>query len=105
NDRENGTFDVVQNQCQLVPYVWISKEDWYKKSNFENEKQIFFITHVYGEEGGSRLLQDRVISSLGQPDKIIPLGDNLAIDVYNTERVFACQSLYTWEKHGKRVDL
>lgn len=105
NDRENGTFDVVQNQCQLVPYVWISKEDWYKKSNFENEKQIFFITHVYGEEGGSRLLQDRVINSLGQPDKIIPLGDNLAIDVYNTERVFACQSLYTWEKYGKRVDL
>ncbi|MFT9205895.1 hypothetical protein [Acetobacter orientalis] len=105
SEREVSNSPLGHDQCQLSPYVWISKLDWYKKSNFENEKQIFFITHIYGEEHDSWLLQDRVINNLGQPDKIIPLGDNLAIDVYNTERVFACQSLYTWEKHGKRVDL
>lgn len=105
HEREIQSAASDHDQCLLAPHQWISKSDWYKKSNFENEKQIFFITHVYGEQHDSWLLQEQVISSLGQPDKVILLGDNLAIDVYKSERVLSCHSLYTWESHRKKIAL
>lgn len=94
NSKADTVADMHEPTCRLMPYVWISKAQWYRKSIFENEKTIFFITHLSGQVHDNWLLQNDVVASLGQPDKVIFLGENMAINIYSAERVFACQSLF-----------
>ncbi|MBO1324979.1 hypothetical protein K2X14_07470 [Acetobacter sp. TBRC 12305] len=84
-----------QKKCNLYPYQWLSRLDWYAKQNIADEKYLFFITHNSVPNDNKEMLRRRdVFNTFGTPVKSLSVGDNTNIDIYEESTVEACSSLF-----------
>ncbi|MFT8657494.1 MAG: hypothetical protein ABF785_12450 [Acetobacter papayae] len=86
--------DKPENECTLVPYLWLSKESWYYRSEVTEEKEIFFVTHEDEDPNRLWIRHGDLVASLGEPDQHYVLRNGVAIDVYTTERLDGCRGIF-----------
>lgn len=82
------------NKCTLSPYLWISKENWYYRSELGDATNIFFITHEGEDPHHTWIKHGDLVASLGYPVQHFVLRNGIFIDVYTRDVVENCRGLF-----------
>lgn len=82
------------NECTFAPYLWLSKESWYHRSEFSGGKSIFFITHDGEDPNHAWIRHSDLVASLGEPNQHYVLHDGVGIDVYSRDKLDGCNGLF-----------